>query len=443
MSARPLTPAAFDRLMKPLEPGARLALGVSGGRDSMALAVLMADWLRWREEKKLPAPQVFVLSVDHGLRKEAASEARQVGRWMRALGLAHRTLRWEGEKPSADIQAEARTARYRLMGEWAASRGIRDLLLAHHLEDQAETFLMRLQRGSGVAGLAAMKPVSEREGMRLLRPLLSVPRARLEAVLKAHDQAYIDDPSNEDAGFLRVKVRKALPLLEELGLGTERLVATARHMARAGEVLAAQKDELIARAVTRHPYGFCRIDRAAWGKPFEETGLSAFAQLLRAVSGSVYPPRLEALETAYHAFLRGKLGKGRTLHGCLIAEDKDAGAKGGAVILREFAAIAPDIAVLPGKQAVWDGRFVLKAEALRSGLEIGPLGQEGLKALKEAGMSLPSGPARKALMAGPMMRRAGRFFAAPLAGVRAKGAAGILCEPIWDAGLQMAPETES
>lgn len=435
MADRPLTPSQFDRLLKPLGLGPRLVLGISGGRDSMALAVLTADWLAWRAEKKLPAPQVFTLTVDHGLRPEAAGEARQVARWMRALGLPHRILRWEGDKPEADIQAAARAARYSLMGEWALSKGIYDIVLAHHLEDQAETFLMRLQRGSGVQGLSAMQPVSMRDGVRLLRPLLPVRRARLEAVLAARDQPYIDDPSNEDAGFLRVKVRKALPVLEELGFTPDRLVKTAQQMARASAALDEAVDALLARAVTRHPSGFCRIGRADWGRPAEETGLAAFARMLTGVGGQVYPPRLEALEEVYRAFLAGRLGKGRTLHGCVIAQEK-----GEAIILREIAASEAGFAIRPGKQAVWDGRFRLMADALRSGLEIGALGPKGLKALKEEGFSLPTGLPRKALAASPALWRAGRLFAAPAVGFRAKGAGKVQCEPIWDARLKAALE---
>jgi len=156
--AAPLDASGFARLMAslgPFESAPRIAVAVSGGADSLALALLAADWAAAQGGKAV------ALTVDHGLRPEAAAEARQVRRWLADCGISHFILAWRGPRSGADVQAAARAARYRLMGEWCARRGILHLLLAHHRDDQAETVLLRLARGSGLEGLAAMAPVSE------------------------------------------------------------------------------------------------------------------------------------------------------------------------------------------------------------------------------------------------------------------------------------------
>ena len=149
----------------PFEASPHIAAGVSGGADSMALAVLLHAWAGAR------GGRVTALTVDHGLRPEAAREARRAGRTLRSLGIGHRSLRWEGPSPTANLQAEARRIRYGLLEDWCARHGVLQLALAHHRDDQAETLLLRLGRGSGLDGLAAMSPVSARAHIRLLRPL--------------------------------------------------------------------------------------------------------------------------------------------------------------------------------------------------------------------------------------------------------------------------------
>ena len=174
-----------------------LAVGVSGGGDSLALMHLLADWAKAR---KLKAP--VVLTVDHGLRKTSAKDARQVAAWAKAAGLPVHVLTWRGAKPKSGIEAAAREARYRLMGDWLRSTSISSLYVGHTLDDQAETFLLRLARGSGLDGLCAMRrlapwPVAGFCELSVARPLLGVTRAELRAYLKARGQAWLDDPMNE------------------------------------------------------------------------------------------------------------------------------------------------------------------------------------------------------------------------------------------------------
>lgn len=175
-SAHPVPVEEFAALMEPLGPferPPRLAVAVSGGADSLALTLLADEWARSR------GGAVLALTVDHGLRPEAADEARMVGRWLAARGIAHAILHYRGERPVANIQARARALRYRLLLDRCRAEGVVHLLIAHHREDQSETVLLRLGRGSGVSGLAAMRPIMEMPEARILRPLLSIPRARL------------------------------------------------------------------------------------------------------------------------------------------------------------------------------------------------------------------------------------------------------------------------
>jgi tRNA(Ile)-lysidine synthase len=214
-----------------------IVLAVSGGPDSLALMWLAARWRRALTR----GPRLIAVTVDHGLRPEAAREARDVKRLARTLDLPHRTLRWTGTKPKAGLPAAARAARYRLLAKAARSNGATHILTAHTRDDQAETLLMRMLRGSGIAGLAAMARETEREGVWLARPLLDVPKSRLVATLGKAKIAFADDPTNRDMGFTRPRLRALMPALVEEGGDSRNLARLAARLARANaaiEVLA-------------------------------------------------------------------------------------------------------------------------------------------------------------------------------------------------------------
>jgi tRNA(Ile)-lysidine synthase len=214
-----------------------IALAVSGGSDSIALMWLMARWRRGLSS----GPRLVAVTVDHGLRPEAASEARDVKRLAKALDLPHRTVRWTGDKPRSGVPAAARAARYRLLTEAARTCGASHIFTAHTRDDQAETLLMRLLRGSGIAGLSAMARESARNGMVLARPLLDVPKSRLIATLNKAKVAFVDDPTNRDFAFTRPRLRRLLPLIAAEGGDARGLARLASRLARANaavEVLA-------------------------------------------------------------------------------------------------------------------------------------------------------------------------------------------------------------
>lgn len=338
----------------PFEAEPRLGVAVSGGADSMALALLAQEWAAAR------GGAVLALTVDHGLRPEAASEARQVGAWLRARGIAHRILRWQGAKPKTGIQEAARDARYALLTERCRKEGILHLLLAHHREDQAETFLFRLARGSGLHGLAGMAPLSERADLRLLRPLLEVPRAELRGVLDARGQAWIEDPSNEDRAFARVRLRALLPTLAQEGLTAERLQETTGRMAGLRADLEAGTAALLAEQAILYPEGYARLGKKGFLAASPAWAHAALAQLLRVVGGGVHGPRRERLERLAAALGQTRF-RSRTLGGCRVLADGEH-----FLFCREMrkAAAQP---ILPGTAFHWDGRFAVEVAGAKAG----------------------------------------------------------------------------
>src|ERR1700674_3956486 len=191
---------------------------------------------RWRAALA-HGPALVAVTVDHGLRRESAAEAAAVKRLARRLGLAHRTVRGTGRKPVTGVQEAARNARYRLLAAAARKAGASHVLTAHTRDDQAETVLLRLARGSGLTGLAGMARQSPCDGLILVRPLLDVPKARLVATLEAARIPFLDDPSNRDPRFTRVRFRDLMPALAGEGLDAARLALLARRMARAEAAL--------------------------------------------------------------------------------------------------------------------------------------------------------------------------------------------------------------
>ncbi len=207
-----LTPVEFADCMAalaPYEPAPVLAMGVSGGGDSMALLCLADFWARPQ------GGRVIALTVDHQLRVESAAEAKQVAQWCQALGIEHHILNWAGNKPTTAIQANARQVRYDLLETFCRQQHILHLLTAHHQDDQAETVFLRFIKGSSLIGLAGMQAVNYRDHLRLLRPLLTIPKSRLLKTCYEFGQPYIEDPSNDNLRFTRVRIRKILAELND------------------------------------------------------------------------------------------------------------------------------------------------------------------------------------------------------------------------------------
>jgi tRNA(Ile)-lysidine synthase len=244
--------------------------------------------------------------------------------------------------------------RYHLLCEWCRRAGVLHLLLGHHLRDQAETVLMRLQRGSGVDGLAAMAAITERPAVRLLRPLLAVPPGRLRALLSARGQDWIDDPSNRDPTYLRSRLRVAFPMFAATGVTETSLAAMAHRMGRARASLERAASALLARCCRMHPAGYARIDVLTMAAAPAEVSLRALARTLLCVGGRSYEPGAEKLERLHARMVVERETNSATLGGCRLI-----GADGGFLVCREARGLPEPVVVASGDRLVWDGRFAV------------------------------------------------------------------------------------
>jgi len=371
-----------------------IGVAVSGGSDSLALLYLLHDWQR---DGGL---DVRAATVDHGLRAEAAAEAAEVARVCAGLGVAHDTLTWRGHDGAGNLADRARRARYALLADWARGHGIADIALGHTEDDLAETFLMRLARGAGVDGLAAMRDRWLQAGVTFHRPLLGQGREHLRDVLRAWGVAWVDDPTNSDAAYERARTRAALAALAPLGIDAGALAATARKMAGVRTALYHQAHGL-AQDHVRIDAGDVVIARGALREMPDEVARRILQTALRWINGAEYPPRGPAM-TQFLAAARG--GEAMTLQGCYMQAQGDM-----LRIAREYNAVA-GLRVPQGQ--VWDGRWCIDGQAVAEA-EVAALGPEGLRACPDwrAG-GLPHGAA----MASPALWRGEELLAAPLAG---------------------------
>jgi tRNA(Ile)-lysidine synthase len=314
-TAEPVAADEIETLFADLQQARGIVAAVSGGPDSTCLMHLLAAWSRTGER-----PPVTVATVDHGLRPDSLREARTVAKWARALGFRHRILTWQGEKPDTGVQEAAREERYRLLADLARKVKVSHVVTGHTLDDQAETVVMRLLRGTGIGGLGGMRPALMRSGVTLARPFLSLSKARLVATCRAGGWPLIEDPSNADPRFARARLReKLMPLLAGEGLTPERLAALAARARRDADAL----DAAAAAALTA-----MRLDSGEAAPGASRLDLDALrlkgepdAILLRVVARAIVevlgpetrPARLERFEARILGDLREALHKGEGL----------------------------------------------------------------------------------------------------------------------------------
>ena len=369
----PNAETGFHHLHDLLGHHKKLALAVSGGSDSTALMVLVAHWAK--QNNRLD--DFSILSVDHSLRENSHKEANQVCAWAKALGLACQVLVWRhgeqltGDKQLTGLQEKARAGRYRLMGQWCADNEIDGIITAHNRDDQAETMLMRLARGSGVDGLAAMKERSELFGAVVYRPLLAVSRQTLQDVLRTAGHGWIDDPSNYNEKFERVRVRGAMAAVKKAGIDVGNLNLSARRLMRASAALEHMSDDFMAKAVTVFNTGHCEVDRSAFEALPDEIALRVLARLLEWAGGGDEPVRMAKIERLYGAIKNAgqKTGAKKYTEKYTLAGARIALRKSCLVIGREFGRIETTIQAddqtglqtsLQNGAMVWDNRFVFK-----------------------------------------------------------------------------------
>ncbi|MDP1667489.1 tRNA lysidine(34) synthetase TilS [Phaeovulum sp.] len=394
MTQLPALPLAA-RLAAALPPGRfeRLGVAVSGGGDSIALMHLLA------EHRAAGGPEPVVVSLDHGLRPEAAAEVAGVMRAAAALGLAHWALVWRGWDGHGNLMQAARRARYRLIADWARDEGLPAVALGHTADDQAETFFMRLARGAGVDGLSGMAAERVAEGMLWLRPLLASTRAELRSWLGARGIPWVDDPSNENAAYERIRARAALAALAPLGITATGVAEVTQHLREVRAALVVQTHAAAA-ALARVEAVEVLIDRAGLEALPAEVRRRLLAHALRWIAGSEYAPRGPALAGFAEAVGAGTTA---TLHGCLALPE-------GPLLRLCREASAASGAVPPG--ALWDGRWRITGPDA-PGCEVRALGEAGLRLCPDW---RASGRPRAALAADPALWRGPDLVAAPLAG---------------------------
>lgn len=376
-------------------PPERLGVAVSGGSDSTALLILLHEW------QQDGGPALHAVTVDHGLRPEAAEEAAHVARLCDALGVPHDILQWQGWSGRGNLSDAARQARYALLSEWAASHDLSDVALGHTATDQAETFVMRLAREAGVDGLSAMRQTRVIKGVTFWRPMLDMTRERLRAMLRARDVQWVDDPTNEDQTYERVRARQVLAQLEPLGLGAVQLAHVAHHMADVRDTLYHYALDA-ARDIARIEAGDVLLDRPAFLKLPPEIARRVMQESLKWVSGEAYGPRGRAMEGVLAAVTHGD---DKTLHGCRIVH------KGQDLrIIREYSAVADQRAALG---SVWDGRWRLSGPQ-DFGFFIAALGKKGACQCPDR---QKTGLPAASLWASPAVWNGEKLVAAPLAGL--------------------------
>jgi tRNA(Ile)-lysidine synthase len=318
--AAPVSPAEAKSLFADLVNAPAIVLAVSGGPDSTALLVLAA---RWRAALK-KGPQLLAVTIDHGLRPESAREAGAVKRLARRLGVAHRTLHWTGPKPKTGLPEAARAVRYRLLAAAARAASATHVLTAHTLDDQAETVLIRMARGSGPSGLCAMARETSVEGLTLVRPLLDLSKGRLIGTLEAMGIAFADDASNRDPRFTRARLRQSMPVLATEGLDAPRIALLARRLRRAEETIEIAVDAAAAALADGAWTGDGQIvvDSEKFCRLPAEVALRLLGRAIT-LRGTEGPVQLGKLETLYESLMNtqktsAKMRWRRTLAGALV-----------------------------------------------------------------------------------------------------------------------------
>lgn len=357
-----------------------------------------------------PVP-VFAASVNHGLRPEAASECEDVARLCLQLDISHDTLHWDGVH-AGNLQSAARDARYKLLADWAKVRGISHIALGHTLDDQAETVLMRLGRGAGVDGLAGMSGSVRRHNVQFLRPMLHLRRADLQAYLQANNIVWRDDPSNDDPKYDRIRIRKAMGVLTDLGISPDALGQVAQNMSHAALALQAETRRLWRAEVTEHG-GDLTVRPTLWKELGFEPARRLLLAMLRYVNRAAYPPRREEQR---HLLQVLRAQDTATLAGCQITK--------GARFAREHRAVAE---ARGATTDIWDSRWQLSGPH-SADFYIAALG-DGITACPDW---RDTGMPRASLLASPAIWQNDALIAAPLAGLQNGWTAQIVAESYSD-----------
>ena len=348
-------------------------IAVSGGSDSMALFHMLADW---KSDNK---PKIFVASVDHGLRPESKSEVAFVKKICEKEKVEHTSLSptTHLSNVQGNLQNNARSARYQLLRNWAISKNLQCVFLGHTLDDQEENLLMRFFRGSGVDGLAGMKKKSIRSGVLWVRPLLKFRKEELRNYLRDNNYSWINDPSNDDEKYQRVKMRKLLEQLKSSSLISPNFVKTSDHMLRASKLLRGKAVSSSKSILSRNDVGQIIFEVEKFSELFEDTQYRILSGIISWFSGRFYKPRFSKLENIYRKLTDVRNLKGATLGGTVFKK------KNGIVtVTRELASINENY-LIENEKFIWDNRWLITLKpGIRVKLYVKPFGLVGSDELK-------------------------------------------------------------
>ena len=290
------------------------ALAVSGGPDSLCLAYFSKIYSSEFGNK------IYVLIVDHKLRKESGKEALKVKEILRKRNIPSRILRWKGEAPKNNIQKNARDMRYSLISNYCLKKNIKYLITAHHGDDQIENFFIRLIRGSGLTGLSSMTvDVKYSNQLKIIRPFLNLKKLDLKYVTLNFFKTYIKDPSNKNEKFLRVRVRKYRKNMEKEGLDTKKIIKTVNNLVSANHALTFYKNKALYKHASFVSKNKCLINRQIFSEEASEIIFKSFSDILSLVSGKYYPPRSKKVLNLINRVKKNKFTKS-TLGGCIVQE---------------------------------------------------------------------------------------------------------------------------
>jgi tRNA(Ile)-lysidine synthase len=329
----------------PFEAQPTIAVATSGGPDSLALCLLLNQWIIQKNGK------LVALTVDHHLRSDSTAEAKQVNQWLTSCGIEHHTLSWNDEKPTADVQNKARMARHQHLEKWCETHHILHLFFAHHQEDQEETILQRLLHASGPIGLQGMQACTYRSFGRLLRPLLSFSKQQLITFLNEQQQSYICDPSNLNTSFERVKLRTLLPQLTNLTTTPLPLSQVGLKCHDFAEIAHEAVTKFFLRSITLNPLGFLILQKDSFlslSIPLQTLTLS---HCLQAIGGNIYPFSSKQLSSLIEKI---RNHKNTTLGGCFIIIKSSQ-----IYVIREERAISKSTDI-PQNKFCWDNRFLIE-----------------------------------------------------------------------------------
>ena len=338
----------------------RLCVAVSGGIDSLSLMLILDEWCNANNSK------LYAVTVDHGLRVESRKEAEYVNELCKSKHIEHCILTWDGEKPKKNVELIARENRYNLIANYCKENNIDFLFVAHHMQDQAETFLIRLFRGSGIDGLSSMKVIAENYGLKIIRPFLDIQKETLKKYLLKNNIKWVEDESNSDEKYLRNKIRNFLDTFDNKDDIIKRINFAINQIGDYRVFIDNYIKKIEKKILSFNSFGSCLFDKNELLKEDENIILKILAKISMIISGNYYKPRLEKLKRLLDSIQNNDNIK-YTFYGCIFETYRD----NKIIVYREYKAISGDVNLIYNKEVVWDNRFRIKLRENRNDLKIG------------------------------------------------------------------------